>query len=73
MNQQTRRVPGWVGLVSLVGLVTIIWRHPEFGPPILAGFSIGFVGLVVGCLVGIALVGYQWVRRSRRTTRRRWQ
>jgi len=62
MTEGYRRVPGWVGVAAVVGLAVTLWSNPQFGPPIVAGFSLGFIGLVVGCSAGLLIVGYRAIK-----------
>ncbi len=59
MPERLRR---WIGIAGVIGLAGTLWSHPEFGPPIIAGFSLGLVGLLIGGVAGLLIVGYQAVK-----------
>lgn len=50
--------------VSLFVLAYNLRDYPQFGPPILFGFSLGVVGLVGGAIVGLVALALR-LRRER--------
>jgi hypothetical protein len=54
-----------LGFGSLTVLTWLLWRHPEFGPPIVAGFGLAVVAAALGTVIGFGLIAYRWFNRSR--------
>ena len=56
-------------IVSLLGLLVVVLvlvydlrANPEFGPPIIFGFSLGLVGLAGGAALAAVFIGWRWFR-----------
>jgi len=61
----TKRLASFVALVIAIAVIALNVRaHPEFGPPIIFGFSLAAVGLIGGSLLAIVMVVFRWCRRG---------
>ena len=70
MRRARRRLPAYAvaGLALAIFAVELrLFRaHPEFGRSVLAGSSLGLVGLAGGVVLGAAFIVYRLVTRARR-------
>ncbi len=62
---RTKRLVSLVVFAIALAVIAVNLRgHPEFGPPIIFGFSLAVVGLIGGSLLAIVMVAFRWFRRA---------
>jgi len=57
-------------LIAAVAVLAVdLWKNPEFGPPIVFGFSLSVVGPIGGSVLGLAVLASRWFWNRREPTR----